>query len=91
MKFKERFEDYTEAEFLEFLRCLFEKERDLPDDEFDSFIIKGVLHFEAVTEHPDGIHGLCSPEDRGKNTPLKVLEATKKWRAADNKPGFKPE
>jgi hypothetical protein len=29
MKFKERFEDYTEAEFREFLRCLFEEERDL--------------------------------------------------------------
>jgi len=91
MKFKERFEDYTEAEFREFLRCLFEEERDLSDDEFESFIIKGVLHFEAVTEHPEGVHGLCNPGDRGEDAPEKVLKAVKEWRAANNKPGFKQE
>lgn len=63
----------------------------MPDDEFESFIIKGVLHFEAVTEHPEGIHGLCNSGDRGKDAPEKVLKAVKEWRAANNKPGFKSE
>jgi hypothetical protein len=50
-----------------------------------------VLHFEAVTEHPEGIHGLCNPGDRGEDAPEKVLKAVKEWRAANNKPGFKQE
>ncbi|MCK1792326.1 bacteriocin immunity protein [Pseudomonas violetae] len=91
MTFKERFEDYTEAEFLEFLRCLFEDKRDLSDDGFDDFIIKGILHFEAIAEHPDGIHAFSLPGESAKSSPEKVLKRLKEWRAANNKPGFKLE
>jgi hypothetical protein len=91
MEFKEHFEDYTESEFLEFLRDLFEGGRDLSDDDFDAYIIKGVLHFEAVTEHPDGSDVILHPKDGQEDSPERILKEVKEWRALNNKPGFKPE
>jgi hypothetical protein len=91
MVFKQKFEDYTEAEFLELLKALYEERNDLSEDAFDEFLTKGVLHVEAVTEHPEGIHGFYPSEDLDKSTPEKLLVAVIEWRAANNKPGFKPE
>lgn len=91
MVFKERFEDYTESEFLEFLRGLFEGGRDLSDDDFDAYMIKCVLHFEAVTEHPDGSDVILHPKEGQEDSPERILKDVKEWRALHNKPGFKPE
>ncbi|MGF6488582.1 hypothetical protein ABH904_002355 [Pseudomonas frederiksbergensis] len=91
MVFKEKFEDYTEAEFLEFLRGLYEERDDLSADAFDDFIVKGVLHFEEVTEHPDRSGVIFQPKEGCESTPEDVLRVIKEWRALNNKPGFKPE
>ncbi|WP_338580701.1 bacteriocin immunity protein [Pseudomonas sp. MAG733B] len=91
MIFKEKFEDYTEAEFLEFLRELYEEREDLSADEFDELIIQGVHHFELITEHPDRSDVIFYPKDGCVSTPEDVLRVIKGWRAANNKPGFKSE
>lgn len=91
MVYKEKFEDYTEAEFLDLLNAIYEERDDLSDDAFDNYIVKTILHFEVVTEHPKGMHAFFSPGERGKSTPEDVLKAVKEWRAANNKPGFKSE
>ena len=91
MVFKEKFEDYTEAEFLELLNAIYEERDDLSDDAFDDLVVKSILHFETVTQHPGGLHAFLNQGERGRSTPAEVLKLVKEWRAANNKPGFKPE
>lgn len=88
---KEKLEDYTEAEFLHFLRSLYEERDDLSPDEFDELIVKGVTHFELVSEHPDRSGVIFYPKEGQEDSPEGVLKTVKEWRAANNKPGFKPE
>jgi hypothetical protein len=91
MIMREKYEDYTEAEFLQFLRGLYEERDDLSPDEFEDFIDKGVMHFELVTEHPDRSDVIFFPKEGCESTPEDVLRVVKEWRAANNKPGFKPD
>ena len=91
MIFKEELEDYTEAEFLEFLRGLYEERDDLSAEAFDNFIAKGVQHFEWVTEHPDRSDVIFYPREGQEDSPEGILKEVKAWRATNNKPGFKPE
>ena len=91
MKNNPRLEDYTESEFLEFLREFFEGGEDLMADEFDKYMIERVKHFERVTEHPDRSDVIFYPKEGCVSTPEDVLRVIKEWRAANNKPGFKPE
>lgn len=91
MIIKQGLEDYTESEFLEFLRSLYKKRHDLSADEFEDFIDKGVAHFELVTEHPSRSDLIFFPEEGCESTPEDVLRVIKKWQVANNKPGFKPE
>lgn len=91
MTFKEKLEDYTEAEFLQFLRSLYEERDDLSADAFDDFIAKGVRHFELVTEHPDRSDVIFYPKEGCVSTPEDVLRVVKAWRIANQKSGFKPE
>jgi len=83
MSFK-KLEDYTEAEFLLFLKkiCdagfLTEKEQ-----------VDAVLEFESVTEHPDGSDLIYYAPSDQEATPEAILGKNKEWRAANGKPGFK--
>lgn len=52
MIFKEKLEDYTEEEFLEFLRGLSSQHIQLHGDEFVKHMDRLVKHFVKVTEHP---------------------------------------
>jgi len=61
MIFKEKFEEYTEAEFLELLRELIEEGREFSPDEYEDFTTKGLLHFAVVTGQPDGYDALVRP------------------------------
>lgn len=91
MELKLTLEDYTEAEFLLFLRTLYKERDDLAPDQFENFIDEGVTHFELVTEHPDRSDVIFFPKEGCESTPEDVLRVVKEWRAANNKPGFKPE
>ncbi|MHC8320574.1 bacteriocin immunity protein [Pseudomonas sp. GB2N2] len=91
MIMKNRYEDYTEEEFLQFLKSLYEERDDLAPDEFEDFIDRGVTHFEWVTEHPDRSDVIFFPREGCESTPEDVLRVVKEWRMANNKPGFKQE
>ncbi|WP_285431025.1 bacteriocin immunity protein [Pseudomonas sp. fls2-241-R2A-110] len=91
MKSYSRIEDYTESEFLEFLRELFEGGEDLTADEFDQYMIERVNHFEEITEHPGGSDVIFYPKEGQEDSPEGILKEVKEWRALNNKPGFKPD
>ena len=52
MKLKDKFEDYTEQEFLEFLEEFFDNKNNLSGDKLARHTDELVSHFEQVTEHP---------------------------------------
>lgn len=91
MKNTTRLEDYTESEFLDFLKELFDGGEGLTGDEFDKYMIERVQHFETVTEHPSRSDVIFYPKEGQEDSPEGILKAVKEWRAANNKPGFKPE
>jgi hypothetical protein len=91
MNFKDKFEDYTESEFLEFLQNIFSSHENLSSDEFESFVRAHVQHFEKVSEHPDQSDVIFYPKPGQEDSPQGVLKVVKEWRAANGKPGFKPD
>ena len=52
MKLKDRFEDYTESEFLLFVTEFFEDTNDLTGDALSQYTSNLARHFEKITEHP---------------------------------------
>lgn len=90
MILKEKLEDYTEAEFLTFLRGFFENDSGLSGEAFSEYSVKRMRHFEKVTEHPRKRLVLTRPIGR-EDSPEGVLEEIKEWRKANGKPGFKLE
>lgn len=90
MKLYPRLEDYTEAEFLNFLNELFMEHPDLDGPAHEQHISKVVDHFERVTEHPDGSDVIFYPPEGAEDSPQGILDRVKEWRATNGKPGFKP-
>ncbi len=84
MEFKDRLEEYTEAEFLEFLNKIWVIDVS-SEDEHD----KLVEHFAIITEHPKGNGLIFYPDANVEDSPQGVINVVKKWRAANGKPGFK--
>lgn len=91
MILKSRYEDYTESEFLALLEDLFDEKPELDAEAHDKETRRIVRHFEAITEHPDGSDLIFYPRDSREDSPAGILEEVKAWRAANGKPGFKPE
>ena len=91
MIFKEKLEDYTEAEFLSFLRRF----RDYPDGlhgrALEVYLDRLLTHFELITEHPDCSDVIFYPKEGQEDSPEGILKEVKEWRAANNKSGFKLE
>ncbi|MBK5303495.1 MULTISPECIES: bacteriocin immunity protein [Gammaproteobacteria] len=83
---KTNISDYTESEFLEFLNIICWSEYPNEQDQ-----INAVLLFEALTEHPDGSDLIYYADSDEESTPEAIIEKVKSWRAANGKPGFKPE
>ena len=88
---KERCEDYTESEFLEFLVGFFELPDGLEGSALGSYTDRRIDHFIKVTEHPDGSDVIFYPKEGQEDSPAGILKEVKEWRARNNKPGFKPE
>ncbi|MHC8327127.1 bacteriocin immunity protein [Pseudomonas sp. LB1P83] len=91
MIFKEKLVDYTEAEFLLFLRELFHQTSGLRGQALEDYRDKLVEHFEAITEHPDRSDVIFYPKEGQEDSPEGILKEVKEWRSLNNKPGFKPE
>ncbi|MBX8577208.1 bacteriocin immunity protein [Pseudomonas cichorii] len=89
MIIKSKFEEYTEHEFLEFLKVLFAPPGDLTKDEFDRRTLQLIEHFEQVSEHPACSDLIFYPEADQEDSPEGVLKSVKEWREKNGKPGFK--
>lgn len=83
---KKLISDYTESEFLDFLKelCNFSSRSESATD-------KLVDKFEELTEHPDGSDLIFYPRDDREDSPEGIVQEVKEWRAANGKPGFKSE
>jgi len=83
---KRIFSDYTEREFLEFVRrlCDFANTTESED-------IKNILEFNRLTEHPAGSDLIFYPEDGQDDSPEGIVQQVKEWRKANGKPGFRDE
>jgi hypothetical protein len=89
MVFKEKLEDYTESEFLDFLGEFFHCTSNLSGQALESYRDRLLEHFERVTEHPGKSDVIFYPEEGQEDSPEGVLKEVKEWRARNNKPGFK--
>ncbi|MFJ2456687.1 bacteriocin immunity protein [Pseudomonas protegens] len=89
MELKNKYEEYTEAEFLEFLGEFFNSKTTLDGEAFGKYIRKLAKHFEDITEHPEKKGLIYYPSEGVENSPEGILKAVKEWRAANGKPGFK--
>ncbi|MGW8464811.1 bacteriocin immunity protein [Pseudomonas sp. CLCA07] len=78
--------DYTETAFLEFLNKICRSEYTTEKE-----LIRAVLLFDELTEHPDGADLIYYAESDEDSTPEAIIEKVKAWRAANGKPGFKIE
>ncbi|HFP9305137.1 bacteriocin immunity protein [Raoultella planticola] len=82
---KKTISDYTETEFLDFVRkiCL------VSDYKTESEHTNAVLEFEALSEHPDGSDLIYYPKDGQDDSPEGIVKEVKEWRAKNGMPGFK--
>jgi len=76
--------DYTEKEFLDFVRKLFDVSNTTEAED-----IKNILEFKRLTEHPDGSDLIYYPSEDREDSPEGVVQEVKEWRQANGKPGFK--
>lgn len=87
MILKKKYSDYTESEFLDFLKELYRANAEEPDE-----ILAPLLdHFSKVTEHPNGTDLIYWPESDEQSEIEAVHSIVKAWRADNGKPGFKTD
>ncbi|MBJ2348400.1 MULTISPECIES: bacteriocin immunity protein [Pseudomonas] len=89
--FKEKLEDYTEAEFLAFLGEFFHQTSGLKGAALEKYRDELLRHFEQITEHPSRSDVIFYPKEGQEDSPEGILKEIKEWRTRNNKPGFKPE
>ncbi|AYA08441.1 bacteriocin immunity protein [Rahnella aceris] len=81
---KKTISDYTESEFLEFVKQFFNVQSTTEQED-----TKKILEFKRLTEHPSGSDLIYYPNDDREDSPEGVVKEVKEWRAANGKPGFK--
>ena len=84
MEDKKSISDFTEAEFLAFVKKIFNPNTTTEDED-----VQNVLEFERLTEHPDGSDVIFYPPKDREDSPEGVVKEVKEWRAKNGKPGFK--
>jgi len=81
---KKTISDYTESEFLEFVKQFFNVQSTTEQED-----TKKILEFKRLTEHPSGSDLIYYPNDDREDSPEGVVKEVKEWRTANGKPGFK--
>lgn len=89
MELKQRFEDYTELEFIEFLNEFFGNPHNLARKERQSHIERLVEHFDKIVKHPEGNGLIFYPSEGRDDSPEGIIEDIKKWRTSQGLPLFK--
>ncbi|WP_110973359.1 bacteriocin immunity protein [Pseudomonas huaxiensis] len=91
MDLRPTIEDYTETEFLVLVTLLFRNDSPLQGREYDKFVDGVLNHIETISELPNAFQVICFPTEGEDDSPEGVVKRIKDWRAANDKPGFKPE
>lgn len=86
MNLKDKFEEYTESEYVSLIDRLFQG--GFSSEEEHDAIVDNIV---STSEHPNGTGVLYYPEKGVEDSPAGVLKAIKDWRTANGKPGFKTE
>ncbi|MFP1741132.1 bacteriocin immunity protein [Lonsdalea quercina] len=89
MELKENLNDYTENEFIDFLKEFFENPKNLKGKELKNHIEKLVSHFDKIVEHPEGNGLIFNPPDDRDDSPEGVINEIKRWRKSQGLPLFK--
>ncbi|WP_312951905.1 bacteriocin immunity protein [Superficieibacter sp.] len=92
VKFRNKIEDYTEAEFIELIQELENaptREPSLKGKKLVKYIDDIVDHFIKITEHPAQGDLLFYPKMRGDEEPENVVKIVREWRRAQGLPLFK--
>ena len=84
MELKNSISDYTEAEFLAFVKKIYLAEGITEEDDD-----KLIDEFRRLTEHPDGSDLIYYPQSDREDSPEGIVNEVKKWRAKNGKTGFK--
>jgi len=77
--------DYTEAEFLDFVKLFFTGTTTDAED------VELMDEFDRLTEHPERYNLIYQPAPGRDGSPEGVVREVKQWREANGKPGFKAE
>ena len=83
MKWK-KISDYTEQEFLDFVRNLFDA-----SNTTDAEDIENIFEFKRFAEHPDGSDLIYYPSENREDSPEGVVQEVKEWHQVNGKSGFK--
>lgn len=84
MNEKNNISDYTEAEFLIFVKKLFNVENTTEEEN-----VENIFEFERLSEHPSGSDLIYYPNKNRPDTPEGIVQEVKEWIAQQGKPGFK--
>ncbi|WP_270095050.1 bacteriocin immunity protein [Escherichia coli] len=90
--FKEKLQDYTEDEFLNFLGGLRSSMKDgksLKGKELEMYWDSLVDHFIEITQHPSGSDLIFYSKSQGDDKPENILKIVKEWRRSQGLPLFK--
>lgn len=77
--------DYTEAQFIQFLKEIRAANKSASDEVLGELLEQ----FRLLTEHPDGTDLIYYPEAGADNSNEGITETVKKWREANGLPSFK--
>ncbi len=87
--FKEKLQDYTEDEFLNFLGGLRSSMKDgksLKGKELEMYWDSLVDHFIEITQHSSGSDLIFYPKSQGDDKPENILKIVKEWRRSQGLP-----
>lgn len=93
-EFKQRIEDYTEDEFINFLRefinpTAMKNGKPLKVKELEKYWDIVMDHFIKMTEHPAKGDLIAYPEHPGDDEPENIVKIVREWRRSQGLPLFK--
>ncbi|ATF96675.1 TPA: bacteriocin immunity protein [Citrobacter koseri] len=86
--FKQKLEDYTESEFLDFLNEFSANPRYQEEMDRESYIDSLVDHFDKIVDHPEGNGLIFYPPDDREDSPQGIIGEIKRWRKSQGLPPF---
>lgn len=92
IEFDKKFEEYTQAQFIDFLQRFTdvnERYPDLQGVKFEKYFDSLVDHFSKVTEHPASSDLIFYPEYPGADEPENIVKIVLEWRKSQGLPLFK--